>query len=79
MSEEDEAARRKRRLAAKRFNENVKLAATSVNAAALAIFGTAIILPAVNSAPSGGWGWIAVALGLHFLAHVLLRGLKSED
>lgn len=38
-----------RRLAAKRNNERVKLVVTSLNAIALAIFGTAFVMPAVNN------------------------------
>jgi hypothetical protein len=71
---------RPRKLAAKRFNENLKLLANSVNTAAMTILGAALILTSINglSAPAN-WGWLTAAASLHLVAQVLMRGLKSED
>lgn len=44
LTEEDRA----RRLAAKRSNERVKLAAGALNALGIAVAGAAVILPAIN-------------------------------
>ena len=45
----DVTPEQERRLAAKRSNERVKLAATSLNAIALAVLGTAFVIPAINN------------------------------
>ncbi|MGI6245512.1 MAG: hypothetical protein ACOYJQ_07070 [Pseudochelatococcus sp.] len=78
-----EESRRKeatrRRLAAKRVNEHVKLFASTINAIALATFGTAAILPAIGGAGSPNWAWIPVAILLHLTAQGAYRLLKSED
>lgn len=76
LSDED----KKRRLAAKRNNERVKLFANSLNAVALTILGAAFILPSVN----GGLLsltviWIPVAVALHLGAQATLGLLRSED
>lgn len=72
-----------RRLAAKRNNERVKLVVTSLNAIALAIFGTAFVVPAVNNiaillSPTP-WILLILAVALHSAAHGFLRFLRSEE
>lgn len=69
-----------RRLRAKRWNESLKLTASTLNTIGLTLFGTAIVVPLV----AGGLNlysiaWIIVAASLHFLAHVALGRLRSED
>lgn len=79
FSEEDRA----RRLAAKKNNERVKLAAGALNALGIAVAGAAVILPAINE--QGFlltiWPWILLlsALGRHMAAQTLLSPLRSED
>ncbi|MGH2343500.1 hypothetical protein ACRC7T_18700 (plasmid) [Segnochrobactraceae bacterium EtOH-i3] len=76
MTEDDRA----RRLAAKRNNERVKLAASTMNAIGLTTFGAAFILPFVNGGPATPTPlWVIVAAVLHVGAHVLFRFLRSED
>lgn len=73
----------RRKLAAKRLNERVKLAVTTINALAIGIAGSAIILPAardgVTTLPWQAWIWILVAFALHLVAQGLLSLLRSED
>ena len=74
---------RRRRLAAKRNNERVKLGATALNAIAIAIVSVAVVLPAI-SAPDlllTGRAWILLlaAIVLHLVAHAALSFLRSED
>lgn len=76
LTDEDRA----RRLAARRNNERVKLAATTLNAIALTTFGAAFILPSVN----GGMAappiiWILAAAALHSGAYAVFRLMRSED
>jgi hypothetical protein len=69
-----------RRLAAKRLNEHLRLLVTSLNALALTMFGAAFILPSVSGTPEDPLlFWILTAAGLHFLAHSLIRIMKSEE
>ncbi|MDX7953732.1 hypothetical protein P7D22_21440 [Lichenihabitans sp. Uapishka_5] len=73
----------RRRLAAKRNNESVKLSATSLNAVALAILGAAIIVPGVNHTGSLASAdtliLLFVAFTLHLMAHLTFRLLRSEE
>ena len=72
-----------RRLAAKRSNERVKLFATTLNATALAVFGTAYVLPAINNPSSlrspGPWLLLLLAILTHLRAHVVFEMLGSEE
>jgi dipeptide/tripeptide permease len=66
-----ETSERRRRLAAKRHNERLKLLIVSVNALGLTTFGAAFILPMVGGAePKAPLIWIIVAFALHLLAQV---------
>lgn len=76
LTSEDKA----RRLAAKRFNERVKLVVVTVNAMALTTLGAALILPALNPAlPRTSSFWILLAVGLHLIAQALFQLLRSEE
>ncbi len=72
-----------RRLASKRSNERVKLFATTLNATALAVFGTAYVIPAVNNPSSlrspGPWLLLLLAILIHLLAHAVFELLRSEE
>lgn len=71
---------RARRLAAKRFNEHLKLAAVFLNAVALATLGAGFILPMVTGAPeASSLFWILIAFAVHLTAHGVLRLWRSED
>lgn len=68
ITDDDTATRRK--LAARRFNEHVKLLATSWNTVALTIFGSALTLPTVSGKSIDTTiVWIIVAGGLHISEH----------
>lgn len=76
----EEIERAERRLAAKRSNERLKLAVTSINAVALTVLGGALVLPGIAGASlQGTLPWIPLAILLHFFAQYLLRFLKGED
>ena len=71
-----------RRRAGKRFNERVKLTATFLNNAGIAILVGAFVLPAVEDAAqlsSLNWASIAAAGGLHLFAQGVLTFFRSED
>ena len=69
-----------RKLAAKKFNEHMKLLATSLNAISLTTFGAAFILPSVTGTPAvPPLFWIIVSALLHLSAHAALRLMKSEE
>ncbi|BCM82745.1 hypothetical protein mvi_12060 [Methylobacterium indicum] len=75
------AARRKH--AAKRLNEHVKLFAAYVNAMAIAVAGAATIVPLVNN-PNATLGqshlsWFMASLGLHCISHAVIRLLRREE
>ncbi|WP_156311694.1 hypothetical protein [Methylobacterium platani] len=75
------AARRKH--AAKRLNEHVKLSAAYVNAMAIAVAGAAIIVPLVSN-PNATLGrshlsWFAASLALHCIGHAVIRLLRQEE
>jgi hypothetical protein len=73
-----------KKLSAKRFNEHVKLVATTINVIALGIFGAGVLQPLVAPAPSAvaspalNAAWIAVSVALHLLAHGAIRLMKAE-
>jgi hypothetical protein len=72
-----------RKLAAKRFNERVKLGASFLSTLAVGILGAAVIVPLFSpgirpSVPAVGAG-ILVGVSLHPLAQWVFRFLRSED
>jgi hypothetical protein len=69
---------RDRRLAAKRNNERVKLAASALNALSIGTAGAAFVLPAIT-AQGVHWVWLPAALALHFCGQAVFRFMKSED
>jgi hypothetical protein len=79
VAETDDAVTRERKLRARRQNERLKLASTSLNTLSLAIVGAAFIVPGVVTLEAVRWIWIPVAAVLHVSAHAVLRFLKSED
>ena len=74
-----------RKLAAKRYNERVKLTAGAVNALGLALIISGMVFPVVRAgAPEvlGSlftWIWVFGGIALHLIAHAVLGLLKSED
>lgn len=72
-----------RKLAAKRFNERVKLAVTTINAFAIGIAGSAIIFPVAHDGPSSittaSVIWIFAAVALHLIAQAVIGLTRSED
>jgi hypothetical protein len=79
MSNSDPSARK---LAARRWNEHLKLIATSLNTIALGIVGAAYVIPGISGSLSADLPrliWFSYALALHLGAHVFLRFLRSED
>ncbi|WP_020180865.1 hypothetical protein [Methylopila sp. M107] len=69
-----------RRLRAKRANERLKLAATTMNTLGMTTVGVAVLVPIVSgSATFASLAWIAVAVVLHFAAQGVLGVLHSED
>jgi hypothetical protein len=75
----DDGAASDRKLRARRQNERLKLASTSLNTLSLAIVGAAFIVPGVVTLEAVRWIWIPIAAILHIAAHAVLRFLKSED
>ena len=78
----DEETRRK--LRAKRFNENLKLLTTTTNAIALVIFAASVLQPLLGAgatspaAQSVNWPWVAVSAILHLFAHAVIRLIRPE-
>lgn len=70
---------RRRRLASKRVNESLKLAANFLNAIAIGVVGAAFIVPGVTDFATVRWIWIPAGLVLHLVGHMLLQSLRSED
>lgn len=69
-----------RRLRAKRVNERIKLAASTVNAVGLAVVGVTVLVPIMaGTAGILSVAWIAAAFVLHLMAQVVLGNLQSED
>lgn len=69
-----------RRIRARRLNERLKLAASSINTVGLTLLGAAALVPLVGGLFN--WSsivWILIALGLHLVAQFVLGRLKSED
>jgi fatty acid desaturase len=70
----------RRKLAARRNNERIKLLITSINTIALTTVGAAAILPLIGGTiQTAAWYWIVLAVCLHLTAHGLFRFLRSED
>lgn len=81
MEEVGEASRRK--LAAKRANERVKLLANTLNALAIGVAGAGLIVPIVGE-PTALFdakrpAWLLFAAILHVCAQGALGLLRSED
>jgi hypothetical protein len=71
---------RARRLAAKRFNERLKLLIVALNAIAVASFGAAFILPMIGaSGQKVSLLWIIAAFALHLVAQGIFHWLRSEE
>lgn len=68
-----------RKLAARKWNERLKLGITTLNTAAMAIFGAAFIAPTVAKTGHLTPIWISVATVLHLVSQWLFRFLRSED
>lgn len=69
-----------RRLRAKRMNERVKLAASTINAVGLAIVGVTVLVPIMaGTAGLLSFAWIAAAFILHLSAQAAFGLLRSED
>lgn len=74
-----------RKVAAKRFNERVKLFATTANTIGLGILAAATIIPNFGQAPSGAtaphswWTGPAAFLILFLVALAAYRFLRSEE
>lgn len=73
-----------RKLAAKRYNEGVKLVATALNNFAVAVVVTAILQPMIADASKFVIEyrpvWYFVGVGLHIVAQVILRyEFRSEE
>lgn len=73
-----------RRLAAKRYNERVKLLATTMNTIGLGILAAATIIPIFGQAPSAApwapwWTGPLAFVILWSIAFAILGFLKSED
>ena len=80
LSDEDRA----RRVAAKRFNERLKLIANLLNTSAAALIGAALLIPLVQQDTTilwelWPWLWFLIAVLLHMLGHVVLSRMRSED
>ena len=77
-------AETRRELQAKRFNENLKLAATTINAIALVIFAAAVLQPLlgvgapVDAGRPVNWPWVAVSAIIHVFAHGIIRLMRPE-
>lgn len=72
-------------LKSKRFNERVKLMATTSNTLAIALFISGVIFPLVREGDAEIWSrketwiWIVTSLILHLYAHRFLGLLRAED
>ena len=73
----------RRRLAAKRANERVKLFYSTMNAFAVGVVGAAFIVPGITSIASifelQRWIWFIAAAGLHLMAQLVIGLLRSEE
>ena len=76
--------KRDEKLAAKRYNERVKLTAGAINALGLALIISGMVFPVVRAgAPEAlarpfTWIWVLAGMTLHVIAHVVLGLLKNE-
>ena len=72
----------RRRLAAKRINEGIRLSGTLLNNLAVGLFVGGLIAPlaANRELPTPWYGTVGIgALALHTAARIVVRGLKSEE
>lgn len=74
-----------RKLKAKRFNEHVRMFATSINALGLVVIGAGFVQPIITGgmadagARLSSWIWIVIGIALHLTAQASLRLLRDED
>lgn len=71
-----------KRLAARRFNERVKLIATFFNALAFGTIGAGAIIPAARTLSDLGWAtaaWFVSGLVLHGIGSFAYTLLRDED
>lgn len=72
-----------RKTRTKRFNERVKLMATTANALGIGVAGSALIIPATRAdAFAFSFGtviWLLAAIALHLVGHLLIGLIRSED
>lgn len=72
-----------RKLAAKRFNERLKLFASFLNALAIGVVGTAIVIPVIQQAETmvqlQRAAWFFLGLCRHLCAQSVFSGMRSED
>ena len=64
-----------------KFNERVKLAATSVNAVGLAFVGLGFVRPLIDAEVAFGppeMGFATIGLACHASAHYILRYLRKD-
>lgn len=70
-------------IAAKRYNERVKLLVTTTNSFAIGIAGSAIIFPIAHDGSASltvlSVIWILAGIGLHLMAQALLGFIRSEN
>ena len=73
-----------RKLQARRFNEHIKLLATTVNAVALITAGTGVVQPIIAGGAGSvltqprNWLWILLGIALHLCAQALIRLIRPE-
>jgi len=72
-----------RKLAARRFNERVKLSASFLSTLAVGTLGAAVIVPlfspAIQPSVAAVGAGILVGVSLHLLAQWVFRFLRNED
>jgi hypothetical protein len=80
---ETNPSQRERKLAAKRFNERLKLFVTALNGIAVALVGAGLLVPAIGhpEALMNQWLglWFLIPIGFHALAQHLIGFLRSEE
>jgi cytochrome b subunit of formate dehydrogenase len=66
---------------AKRHNEGLKLLAAFLNAIAIALVVTGVVVP-ITSGLALGWAavaWIGGGLALHYVAQLVIRSMRPEE